>query len=53
MTVDEMIEALAPARRAKVRQRILALIDQENKLAPDLKNVVLLKKVREIQRNGR
>lgn len=53
MTIDEMIDALPPAKRERVRQHVLATIYAANNPPPDMKDIISLKKVREFKRNGR
>ena len=54
MTIDEIIDKLPMRRRAKVRQRVLALIAEEQegpKSQPA--NIISMKRIREKKRNGK
>lgn len=53
-TIDELIESLPAKRRAKVRQRVIALIEQHRQEAePSGENIISMKRTLEERRNGK
>lgn len=53
-TIDELIESLPAKRRAKVRQMVIALIEEQRRGGePSGENVVSIKRTLEERRNGK